>query len=69
MPKITRHWFTNRLRRFLRSRFVKIREINRKYAKPRIHMTRMVKLVLLMLRLYLLLLVGILFYKFYTLLR
>ena len=58
-----------RARRFLRLRFRKISEINRKYATPRVKMTRMVKVALFMLRLYLLLLVAILFYKFITLLK
>ncbi|MHB8086463.1 MAG: hypothetical protein ACYDHZ_11630 [Dehalococcoidia bacterium] len=54
------------LRKFLARRFGKITEINRKYAQPRIKMTPMVNLALLLLRIYLLLLVAILFYKFIT---
>jgi len=54
------------MRNFLKSRFQKIREINSKYATPRIKQTKKVRLALLMLRLYLLLLVGILFYRFIT---
>jgi hypothetical protein len=46
----------------------KIREINRRYATPRIRMSPMVRLALLTLRLYLLVLVALLAYKFYTLL-
>ena len=69
MSKTTRHWMNTQVRRILRTRFAKIREINRKYATPRIKMTKTSKMVLLMLRLYLLLLVGILFYKFCTLLK
>ena len=44
----------------------KIREINRKYTKPRIKMSLGVRLALLMLRLYLIFLVLILAYKFFT---
>jgi hypothetical protein len=46
----------------------KIREINRKYEKPRITMSRGVKIALLFLRIYLILLVLLLGYKFWTLL-
>ncbi len=38
--------------------------INRKYAKPQIEMTLFVRICLLMLRLYLLVLVGLMIYKF-----
>ncbi len=44
-----------------------IREINEKYKTPRIHMTRMVKFWLVALRVYLLVMLLILFYKFGTL--
>ncbi len=47
----------------------KITEINRKYATPRIKMSRGVRLALLFLRLYLILLVVLLGYKFLTLLK
>ncbi len=46
----------------------KIREINQRYATPRIQMSPMVRLALLTLRLYLLVLVALLAYKFFTLL-
>jgi hypothetical protein len=46
----------------------KITEINQKYATPRIKMSRGVKIALLFLRLYLVLLVVLLGYKFWTLL-
>jgi len=46
----------------------KIREINRRYATPRIQMSPMVRLALLVLRLYLVILVGLLVYKFITVL-
>jgi hypothetical protein len=54
------------IKNFLAKRFVKIAEINRKYQKPRIAMTPMTRIVLLLLRIYLLLLVAILFFKFFT---
>jgi len=47
--------------------FDRIREINRKFATPHVKMTPGVKFALLMLRIYLLLLVAILFFKFFTL--
>ncbi|MBF0206272.1 MAG: hypothetical protein HQK53_05230 [Oligoflexia bacterium] len=40
--------------------------INRKYSNPKITMTPTVRWALLALRLYILFLVGILFYKFFT---
>jgi hypothetical protein len=47
----------------------KVAEINLKYATPRVQMTPLVKASLLFLRLYLILLVGILVYKFITMLQ
>lgn len=47
----------------------KIHEINKKYEKPRIKMSPGVKLALLFLRIYLILLVLLLGYKFWTLLQ
>jgi hypothetical protein len=46
----------------------KIREINRRYAKPRITLSRTTRLALLALRLYLIVLVILLVYKFSTIL-
>ena len=46
-----------------------VRSINQKYAKPQIKMTPWVKFSLLSLRLYLIFLVGILVYRFITMLR
>ena len=54
---------------FFRNTAGAVREINRKYAKPHIEMTRGVRFSLGALRLYLLLLVGIMVYKFITLLH
>ncbi|MGA2378950.1 MAG: hypothetical protein ABSG85_06540 [Spirochaetia bacterium] len=47
--------------------FGRVREINQKFRTPHVKMTPGVKLALLLLRVYLLLLVGILFFKFFTL--
>jgi hypothetical protein len=44
--------------------FDKVRAINRRYAHPRLAISRPVRICLLILRLYLLLLVGLLAYKF-----
>jgi hypothetical protein len=46
----------------------KIREVNRRYATPRIRMSRAVRASLLTLRIYLFVLVGLLAYKFITVL-
>jgi len=54
------------LNKFFARRFARITEINRKYRTPRIAMTPMTRIVLLLLRIYLLLLVAILFYKFFS---
>ena len=47
----------------------KIREINQKYSKPRIKISRSVKIALLALRLYLIFLIIMLLYRFITLLH
>ena len=47
--------------------FDRIREINKRFNRPHVKMTRGVRFALLMLRIYLLLLLGILFFKFFTL--
>lgn len=49
---------------FIKKWFDKIKEINKKYSTPRIKMTKPVKFALFMLRLYLILLVLLLVYKF-----
>ena len=46
--------------------FTRIGEINRRYRAPQVKMTPGVKIALFLLRIYLLLLVGILFFKFFT---
>jgi hypothetical protein len=48
----------------IRGFFNKIHEINVRYQHPKIHQSRAVKIALLMLRIYLLLLVALLIYKF-----
>jgi hypothetical protein len=57
------------MREYFKRRFSKIREINRKYATPRVKMTKGVSFALLMLRIYLILLVAILVIKFITMLK
>ncbi len=47
----------------------KIREINRRYSKPRIEMSPAVRLSLLLLRGYLIFLVGLMIFRFVTLVR
>jgi hypothetical protein len=56
------------LKEFFSHNFAKVREINRKYAKPNVEMSPWVKGSLLILRVYLIFLVGLLLYKFITLL-
>jgi len=51
------------------SSYAKIREINKKYEKPGIEMSRGVKVSLLLLRLYLFTLISLSLYKFITLLK
>lgn len=47
----------------------KIREINHRYSKPHIEMSRGVKVSLMILRIYLLLLVSLIVYKFILILN
>ncbi len=54
------------LRNIFSHSFAKVREINAKYAAPSIEMSGWVKFALLSLRLYLLSLIGLLIYKFIT---
>jgi len=51
----------------IRNLINKIHEINQKYSKPKIQMSRPVKIALLALRLYLIFLIIMLLYKFITL--
>jgi len=57
------------LKRFVENWVQDINEINARYAKPRIRMTPMVKFSLLLLRIYLVVLVLIMLYKFMTLVK
>ena len=57
------------LKEFFKRLFSKITEINRRYAQPRVKMTKGVKIALLLLRLYLILLVGILIVKFISMVK
>nr|WP_320161886.1 hypothetical protein [uncultured Methanoregula sp.] len=60
--------FGMRIGSMIRGGVDKIHEINKKYETPRIKMSRGVRIALLFLRLYLILLVLLLGYKFWTLL-
>jgi hypothetical protein len=57
---------TGMMRSFLNERLKPFVEITRKYKTPRIKMTRQVKWALLLLRLYLIAMVLLLGYKFFT---
>ncbi len=52
---------------FFEKHFSRFSEINKKYAQPQIKMTKTVRIALMGLRLYLIILVLVLGYKFYTL--
>lgn len=54
---------------FLKHRFKKIHEINQRYAKPRVKMTKGVRFALIFLKFYLFFLLGILVLKFITSLK
>ncbi len=54
------------MRSFLGTRFGTIVEITRKYRNPRIKMTKATRIALLALRIYLIFIIGILVYKFFT---
>ena len=54
---------------FFKNSVSTVKSINQKFAKPQIKMTPWVKFSLLSLRLYLLFLVGILVYRFITMLH
>ena len=54
---------------FFKNTVSTVKSINQKYAMPQIQMTPMVKVSLLALRLYLIFLVGILVYKFISMVR
>lgn len=61
--------FIHKFLGLIRRPIVEIREINRRYAKPRTRMSRKVKISLLLLRLYLIFLVLIVVYRLIISLR
>lgn len=56
----------NHIKKFFSDTFSAIHAINTKYATPQLRTSRAVKIALLCLRIYLIVLVGLLFFKFYT---
>jgi len=56
----------NILARIYQSLTAQVRDINTRYSKPSLQMTPLVKICLLFLRFYLFLLIGLLIYKFIT---
>jgi hypothetical protein len=60
---------TGRIKHLVKEWRKKVDEINQKYSKPRLKMTPLIRASLLALRIYLIMLVIILVYKFYTLVR
>jgi hypothetical protein len=61
--------FGERIGGFLRDSAGKITRINQKYATPKIRLSRGAKFALLLLELYLIFLVGLLAYKFWTIIH
>jgi hypothetical protein len=57
------------IKSFFSHSYAKIREINKKYKTPGIQMSTGVRISLLLLRLYLISLIGLSVYKFITLLK
>ncbi len=57
------------LKQFFDDTVENVREINRKYAVPRIRMTKPVRFTLIVLRLYLVILLCIMLFKFIILVR
>ena len=64
-PKIA----LKKINKLFENRFTKIREINKKYAQPRLAMSKSTKFGLLFLRIYLTIIIGLLVYKFLTLIQ
>ncbi|MBF0298964.1 MAG: hypothetical protein HQK51_09615 [Oligoflexia bacterium] len=58
--------FSERLGHFINEQIEKIERINRKYAVPKVTMTPTARRILMVLRFYLIFLVGVLVYKFWT---
>lgn len=63
------HIFGERIGSVIRESTGKIRSINEKYATPSIKLSGGAKFALLLLRLYLIFLVGLLAYKFWTIIQ
>ncbi len=61
--------FGERIGSIIHESMGKIRNINQKYATPKIKLTGGAKIALLFLRLYLIFLVGLLAYKFWTIIH
>ena len=57
------------MRRFLRRSYARVRQINRRYKAPTIEMSVGVRSSLVILRLYLIVLIGLTLYKFVTLVQ
>ena len=57
------------IKKFYEDNFEKIIEINEKYANPKIEISPAVKFSLLLLKFYLILIVGLMIYKFITLIK
>jgi len=66
MERIFNELLFRPVKHFFRNSFEQISQINKKYATPSIKTGRAVKFSLLLLRLYLVLLLALLFYKFFT---
>ena len=69
MLELITHLVKDRIYPLICKEIGKITTINKKYATPSITITRGVRIALLMLRVYLILLVVILAYKFFTIVR
>ena len=67
VPSSMKAPFHKKLTAAIKNQVRVVREINEKYAKPRIKMTKWVSIALLGIRIYLIVLVIILAYKFVTL--
>lgn len=61
--------FVKGIKKFFSDTFAQIREINEKYAVPQIKTSAWTRLALILLRVYLIVLILLLVYKFITLLK
>ena len=69
MGSFLSEFFVKKIKKFFENTFAQITEINKKYAVPQLKTNRWTNLALFMLRGYLILLICILFYKFFSLLK